>query len=129
MKLDAVATTGAAGIDAIPQYCGEVTVGCSDVAGIVEAVAKSSARLREEHDELQGTVAALEAEQKQVTDASDEARMLSQRAVVQLSNGGRLIRSSLEQIGGLLSLVDTLSKHVTGFAGAMDQVRRTSLDI
>ena len=129
MKLDKVAATGASGIDAIPQYCGEVTVGCSDVAGIVEAVAKSSARLRDEHDELQGTVAALEAEQRQVTDASDEARMLSQRAVVQLSNGGRLIRSSLEQIGGLLSLVDTLSKHVTGFAGAMDQVRRTSLDI
>lgn len=129
MKLDKVPAAGAAGIDAIPQYCGEVTVGCSDVAGIVEEVARSSARLRHEHDELQGTVAALEAEQKQVTDASDEARMLSQRAVSQLSDGGRLIRSSLDQIGDLLSLVDTLSRHVTGFAGAMEQVRRTSLDI
>lgn len=129
MKLDQIAAEGACGLDAIPQYCGEVTVGCSDVAGIVEAVARSSARLREEHDELQGTVAALEAEQKQVTDASDEARLLSQRAVAELSNGGKLIRSSLEQIGQLLSLVDTMSKHVTGFAGAMDQVRRTSLDI
>ena len=99
MKLEKIAAQGSSGLEAIPQYCGEVTVGCSDVAGIVEAVAKSSARLREEHDELQGTVAALEAEQKQVTDASDEARLLSQRAVAELSNGGKLIRSSLEQIG------------------------------
>lgn len=129
MKLDKIAAAGSSGLDAIPQYCGEVTVGCSDVAGIVEAVARSSARLREEHDELQGTVAALEAEQKQVTDASDEARLLSQRAVAELGNGGRLIRSSLEQIGELLSLVDTMARHVTGFAGAMEQVRRTSLDI
>jgi len=34
----------ASGIDAIPRYCDEVTVGCSDVAGIVEAVARTSER-------------------------------------------------------------------------------------
>ena len=34
----------ATGIDAIPRYCGEVTVGCSDVAGIVAGVARSSER-------------------------------------------------------------------------------------
>jgi methyl-accepting chemotaxis protein len=129
MKLGEFEAAGSAGIDAIPQYCGEVTVGCSDVAGIVEAVAKSSARLRDEHSELQATVASLEAEQRQVTDASDEARLLSQRAVSHLSDGNRLIRSSLGQIGSLLALVDTLTRHVTGFAGAMEQVRRTSLDI
>lgn len=129
MKLGEIAAAGASGIDSIPQYCGEVTVGCADVAGIVEAVARSSERLREEHTELQATVATLESEQRQVTDASDEARLLSQRAVKQLNDGNRLIRSSLGQIGDLLSLVDTLSRHVTGFAAAMAQVSRTSLDI
>ena len=119
----------ASGIDAIPRYCGEVTVGCSDVAGIVEAVARSSERLREEHAELAATVATLEAEQRQVTDASDEARLLSQKAVERLLWGSDLIRSSLGQIGDLLSLVDTLTRHVTGFAAAMEQVRRTSQDI
>src|SRR6185503_375819 len=117
------------GIDAIPRYCGEVTVGCSDVAGIVEAVARSSERLREEHAELAATVASLEAEQRQVADASDEARALSQKAVERLLWGSDLIRSSLGQIGDLLSLVDTLTQHVTGFAAAMEQVRRTSQDI
>ena len=119
----------ASGIDAIPRYCGEVTVGCSDVAGIVEAVARSSERLREEHAELAATVASLEAEQRQVVDASDEARALSQKAVERLLWGSDLIRSSLGQIGDLLSLVDTLTQHVTGFAAAMEQVRRTSQDI
>jgi len=119
----------APGIDAIPRHCGEVTVGCSDVAGIVEAVARSSERLREEHAELAATVATLEAEQQQVADASDEARALSQKAVERLLWGSDLIRSSLGQIGDLLSLVDTLTQHVTGFAAAMEQVRRTSLDI
>ena len=119
----------ASGIDAIPRYCGEVTVGCSDVAGIVEAVARSSERLREEHAELAATIGALEAEQRQVTDASDEARMLSQKAVDRLFKGTDLIRSSLGQVAQLLATVDTLTQHVTGFAAAMEQVRRTSQDI
>lgn len=119
----------ATGIDAIPRYCGEVTVGCSDVAGIVAGVARSSERLREEHAELAATIAALEAEQRQVTDASDEARMLSQKAVERLLRGTDLIRSSLGKVGQLLATVDTLAQHVTGLAAAMEQVRRTSQDI
>jgi len=130
MKLGEIDAAGQfSGIDAIPRYCGEVTVGCSDVAGIVEAVGRSSARLRGEHAELQATVATLEAEHEQVADASDEARMLSQRAVDRLGQSTRLIRSSLGQVGQLLALVDTLTQHVTGFAAAMEQVRRTSQDI
>lgn len=129
MKHEVVQADSASGIDAIPRYCGEVTVGCSDVAGIVEVVGHSSQRLRGEHAELRATIAALEAEQQQVTDASDEARMLSQKAVDRLGRGTDLIRSSLGQIGELLALVDTLTQHVTGFAGAMDQVRRASQDI
>ena len=119
----------ASGIDAIPRYCGEVTVGCSDVAGIVEAVARSSERLREEHAELAATISALEVEQQQVTDASDEARLLSQKAADRLIRGTDLIRLSLGQVGQLLVTVDTLTQHVTGFAAAMEQVRRTSQDI
>jgi methyl-accepting chemotaxis protein len=55
--------------------------------------------------------------------------MLSQKAVERLMWGSDLIRSSLGQIGDLLSLVDTLGQHVTDFAAAMEQVRRTSQDI
>ena len=116
-------------IDRIPESCGEVTVGCTDVAGIVEAVIQSSETLRAEHTALRGTVAALEADQSKVSQASDEARMLSERAIDRLGQGTDLIHSSLGQIADLLELVDTLTQHVTGFAAAMDQVRRCSQDI
>ena len=116
-------------INRIPERCGEVTVGCTDVAGIVEAVIKSSETLRAEHTALRGTVEELEADQRKVSQASDEARMLSERAIDRLGQGTDLIHSSLGQITDLLELVDTLTQHVTGFAAAMDQVRRCSQNI
>ena len=77
MKPIAIDKDSAVAIDKIPEQCGAVTVGCTDVAGIVEAVIKSSEVLREEHEALRGTVAALDADQAKVSEASDEARMLS----------------------------------------------------
>jgi methyl-accepting chemotaxis protein len=116
-------------IDLIPESCGEVTVGCSDVAGIVQSVILSSEKLRAEHGALQGTVAELEADQRKVSEASDEARLLSERAIERLGQGTEMIQTSLGRISDLLDLVDTLSQHVTGFAAAMEQVRRCSQDI
>ncbi|GAA4643818.1 methyl-accepting chemotaxis protein [Pontixanthobacter gangjinensis] len=116
-------------LDIIPESCGEVTVGCADVAGIIRAVIDSSEKLRAEHGALQGTVSELEADQQKVAEASDEARLLSERAIERLGQGTTLIQSSLGEISGLLELVDTLTQHVTGFAAAMEQVRRCSQDI
>ncbi|MGB3738099.1 MAG: methyl-accepting chemotaxis protein [Pontixanthobacter sp.] len=116
-------------IDRIPDSCGAVTVGCAEVAGIVQSVIDSSSRLREEHRTLAGTVSKLEADQRQVSEASDEARLLSERAIERLGQGTDLIQSSLRQITDLLELVETLTQHITGFAGAMQQVRRSALDI
>ena len=113
-------------LDMIPAKCGDVTVGCTDVAGVVEAVIASSEKLREEHTALHGTITDLEADQARVGEASDEARLLSERAIARLGDGNALIRSSLSQISNLLELVETLTAHVTGFASAMDQVKRSS---
>ncbi|NNC59368.1 MAG: chemotaxis protein [Erythrobacter sp.] len=113
-------------LDMIPGKCGDVTVGCTDVAGVVQAVIESSEKLREEHAALHGTIADLEADQSRVSEASDEARLLSERAIARLGDGNALIRSSLSQITNLLDLVETLTRHVTGFASAMDQVKRSS---
>ncbi|MXO59669.1 chemotaxis protein [Altererythrobacter salegens] len=116
-------------IDGISRHCGEVTVGCSDVAGVVNKVLESFASLRAEHDALKGTVKALDDDQKKVTDACDEARLLSQRAIERLGEGRRHIRSSLTQITDLLDAVQTLTRHVTGFAAAMEQVKTSSQEI
>lgn len=129
MKPITIDTANATALDKIPESCGDVTVGCTDVAGIVEAVIKSSEALRAEHTALRGTVSALEADQAKVAEASDEARLLSERAIERLGEGTALIHSSLGQINSLLELVETLGQHVTSFAAAMEQVRRSSKDI
>ncbi|MEL7188115.1 MAG: methyl-accepting chemotaxis protein [Pseudomonadota bacterium] len=116
-------------LEFIPESCGAVTVGCADVAGIVEGVIESSESLREEYDALRGTVTALEADQSKVSEASDEARLLSERAMARLNEGTHLIQSSLGTINSLLELVDTLGQHVTSFSAAMEQVRRSAQDI
>lgn len=116
-------------IDSIASSCGEVVVGCSDVAGIVKQVIDSSAALRDEHRALATTVAALEADQQRVLEASDEARLLSAEAIKRLSSGTRQIESSLDRIAELLAMVAALSDHVTGFAAAMSQVQRSAKDI
>ncbi|QIG52987.1 chemotaxis protein [Altererythrobacter sp. BO-6] len=129
MKPITIDTANATALDKIPESCGDVTVGCTDVAGIVEAVIKSSEALRAEHTALRGTVSALEADQAKVAEASDEARLLSERAIERLGEGTALIHSSLGQINSLLELVEALGQHVTSFAAAMEQVRRSSKDI
>ena len=116
-------------IDGLAESCCEVAIGCVDVGGIVNSVIESSSRLRVEHRELQRTVEALSADQRQVAQASDEARVISQNAISQLGQGTELIRSSLDQIALLVQLVDRLTQHVTGFGAAIEQVRRSSHDI
>lgn len=129
MKPIAIDTANATALDKIPESCGAVTVGCTDVAGVVEAVIQSSERLREEHEALRDTVSALEADQVKVSEASDEARLLSERAIERLGEGTSLIQSSLAQINSVLELVDALGQHVTSFSAAIEQVRRSAQDI
>lgn len=129
MEHQAIDVTTGQGIDRISASCGEVTVGCTDVAGIIHSVMVSSERLRSEHSALQDTVAALETDQLRVAQASDEARLLSERAIERLGEGSALIQSSLDQITELLELVQTLTQHVTGFAAAMAQVRSSAHEI
>ncbi|WP_427968961.1 methyl-accepting chemotaxis protein [Altererythrobacter sp.] len=129
MKPIEIDRDSATAIDQIPASCGQVAIGCTDVAGIVDAVIASSSKLREEHDALRGTVAELEADQGRVSEASDEARLLSERAIERLGEGTALIESSLSKINSVLVLVESLSQHVTSFAAAMEQVRRCSKDI
>ncbi len=81
----AIDTQNARALGMIPESCGAVTVGCTDVAGVVEAVIASSRALRGEHEALRETVRALEADQAKVAEASDEARLLSERAIERLS--------------------------------------------
>ena len=129
MEILPVSVDNAMPVDRIAEHCAKVTIDCTDVAGIVNEVIASSRRLRREHEALEATVAQLDADQASVAEASDEARLLSERAIDRLGEGTELIHSSLSQISNLVELVGTLGKHMTSFAAAMEQVRRSSKDI
>ena len=125
MLHQAIKASESVAVEGISESCSEVTLGCSDVSGLVQSVLDSSEKLRAEHTALLGTVHTLNEDQDQVAQACDESRLLSRRAIEQLSDGTDHIRSSLTEIGKLLVLVDTLTKHVTGFAAAMRTVHDT----
>ena len=107
------------------RQCGEVAVGCSDAAGVVERVATSISGQITILNELQAVMASLETDQRQVTDATDEARLLAESARTRLAEGGRTIAASIDEFGELTALVLRLGHQISGFASAMQQVRRT----
>ena len=129
MELNPTIEPNGKSVTDIPESCGQVALGCSEVAGIIDAVNRSSVNLREEHARLAETISELEADEARVAEASDEARLLSERAIENLGEGTALIRASLGRINSVLELVETLSEHVTGFAAAMGQVQRSAKDI
>ena len=113
----------------LAKSCDVVASGCTAIAGVVASVIHSSEALRDRREELKDVARILSDDQQKVSEASDEARLLSEKAFTQLGEGEKQIRRSLEQIGGLLELVDDLTNYVSDFGTAMEQVRRSSTDI
>ncbi|MET0609668.1 MAG: methyl-accepting chemotaxis protein, partial [Pseudomonas caspiana] len=64
-----------------------------------------------------------------VARATAEAQKLSDNAREKLETGGETISMSMTTFSELISLVDRLGAHITGFASAMEQVKRVSQSI
>jgi methyl-accepting chemotaxis protein len=113
-------------MDQAAEQCGVLAVGCTDAAGRVQSVAASVAEQARVLTELQAVMASLETDQRQVTDATDEARMLSDSARKRLKDGADIVASSIAEFSQLTDMVTRLGTQITGFSSAMDQVRRTT---
>ena len=129
MEYSKIAAADQSALEQVPDRCCDVVAGCLDVGAILEKVVAQSERLRSDHGALGGTIADLEADQDRVSEACDESRLLSERAIMKLGDGNALIRSSLTRIADVLDLVQALATHATGFAAAMDQVKDATLRI
>jgi methyl-accepting chemotaxis protein len=116
-------------LDGVATQCGELAIGCTEAAGQVHSVAASIAAQSKVLGELQAVMASLETDQRQVTDATDEARMLSENARMRLKEGADIIAASIAEFGDLTKMVMRLGSQITNFASAMDQVRRTTQTI
>ena len=115
-----------AAIDRVARQCGEVAIQCTDTGGVVDRVAHSITSQISVLDELQSVMASLTTDQRQVTDATDEARLLAETARNALAGGNRVVLSSIQEFEGLAALVLRMGNQLTSFAAAMQQVRRTA---
>ncbi|MDB5714381.1 MAG: chemotaxis protein [Sphingomonadales bacterium] len=113
-------------VDKAARGIGGLAIGCTDAAGHVEAVTESIARQIVVLGDLQSVMASLETDQRQVTDATDEARTLSESARRRLADGGEIIARSIAEFGEVTALVKSMGLQLTGLAAAMQQVRRTT---
>jgi len=113
-------------VDRVARQCGEVAVGCTDAGGIVARVVSSIDQQLEVLNALRTVMASLETDQRQATDATDEARLLAEAARRRLREGAVVIASSIDEFSELTALVLRLGQQIGGFASAMQQVRRTA---
>ncbi len=113
-------------MDRAAARCGVLAVGCTDAAGQIRSVAGSVAEQARVLAELQAVMASLETDQRQVTDATDEARMLSDNARTRLTAGAAIVADSVSAFSQLTAMVNRLGAQITGFSTAMEQVRRTT---
>ena len=113
-------------VDRVAAACGEVAVGCTDAGELVESVAESISGQINVLGELQAVMASLEADQQQLTDATEEARRLAENARARLTEGGRTIATSVAEFSELGAIVLRLGQQIGSFATAMQQVRRSA---
>ncbi len=113
-------------VDMAARGVGVLAIGCSDASGHIEQVTASIGRQIGVLSELQAVMASLETDQRRVTDATDEARTLSEGARRRLADGGATITRSIAEFGELTALVQRLGRQLTNFAAAMHQVKRTT---
>ena len=116
-------------MDKAAEQSSALAIGCTEAAGQVQTVAASVAAQTKILTELQAVMASLETDQRQVTDATDEARMLSDNARSRLKEGAETIAVSIAEFGELAAMVTRLGTHLASFSSAMEQVRRTTLVI
>ena len=72
-------------------------MGYTDAGGLVEPVAQSISGEIDVLGELQAVMASLETDQRHVTAATDEARLLAESACARLTEAGRTIATSIAE--------------------------------
>jgi|GWRWMinimDraft_6_1066014.scaffolds.fasta_scaffold03135_2 methyl-accepting chemotaxis protein len=129
MKMDKIEIPENQWVRETSRICGDVTVGCAEAAGVLEEAMQSADWLKSRHSELTALTARLDSDIAAVTNATSEASALSEAAVSRLMRGNDTVKMSLASFSALVDLIGNLGTHITGFAAAMEQVKRVSQSI
>lgn len=129
MKMEKIEVQENHWIHETARICGDVTVGCSEAAGVLEKALASADWLKMQHSQLTALTLKLDSDIAEVTQATFDARSLAETAVTKLMSGNETVELSLKSFADIVALVGNLGTHITGFAAAMDQVKRVSQSI
>ena len=129
MKMEKIEISDNGWIKETARICGDVTVGCSDTAGVLESALASADFLKSKYGELTELTLRLDGDIAEVTNATSDARTLSESAVAKLNDGAETISISMAGFSEMIRLIENLGTHITGFASAMEQVKRVSQSI
>ena len=129
MKMEKIEVQNNYWIEQTARICGDVTVGASDAAGVLEKALASADWLKSRHEELTELTLRLDSDIADVTQATSDAQSLSEAAVTKLMSGTDTIEISMARFADMISLIENLGRHITGFASAMEQVKRVSQTI
>jgi methyl-accepting chemotaxis protein len=116
-------------INEVARNCGSLAIECSDVAGYVAGVNERISANLAMLDSLEDVTTRLLADQAQVSDSTDEARVLAEQARGKLDQGRAAIEDTIQVFSVLTDLVVQLGERMAGFAGAMAQVQKVSSSI
>ena len=129
MKYDPINPVAQMLDQSVASDCGELAVGCSDAAGRIKLATDQMERQIGELGRLEEYVVSLEADQRQIADSTDEAKILSARACEQLDTGAERVNAAVTEFRSVIDLVARLGTHVTNFAAVMEQVQQVSQSI
>jgi methyl-accepting chemotaxis protein len=101
-------------------------VGCSDAAGRIKLATDQMDPADRRTRPARRLCRQLEADQRQIADSTDEAKLLSARACEQLDTGAERVNAAVTEFRSVIDLVARLGQHVTNFAAVMEQVQQVS---
>ncbi len=113
----------------IAQKCGEVTVGCTDAAGIVSNLLESSENTQTKQRNLNVQSDLLFKELSEVVKTTDNASNLAQDAKHKLESGNATIETALTSFDDVTKLIDRLSHQIESLTGAMNEVTQVTSSI
>jgi len=122
-------TTDGNAINLVARNCGSLAIECSDVAGYVAGVNERISANLAMLDSLEDVTTRLLVDQAQVSDSTDEARVLAEQARGKLDQGRAAIEDTIQVFSVLTDLVVQLGERMAGFAEAMAQVQKVSSSI
>jgi len=116
-------------INQVARNCGSLAIECSDVAGYVAGVNERISANLSMLDQLEDVTTRLMGDQAQVSDSTDEARVLAEQARDKLDQGRAAIADTIKVFSTLTDLVVQLGERMAGFAEAMTRVQKVSSSI